>query len=301
MASTFPAISVIIAHFGADEDARTLLKETIASVRAQDYPGTVEVAVADDGSPWSAALRTRGSQPVTCRDRSHPLLKDLDPDLLVTGGVPEVFGKSRMLNATLAATTGPLVVLLDDDHPFLGHRALSAYARYLARYAFVMGRIINGDGSIRSPLHGMVQGSNLGVRRSLLKEAGGFEERCAQWGCGDDPALFWRIYQVIGTATPKQAVFAGDILTRDRRTGRWHGMADDARFVEGFREAYGVNPHHNPCRDFSQWMDYGRCSSPAIEYGVRLHNRLRRAIAPKASVLARALGLPPHPGPWSRP
>jgi biofilm PGA synthesis N-glycosyltransferase PgaC len=101
---THPAVPVTVLIAARNEADR--IQETIAYVAGQDYPGPIEVLVADNGSTdgtrtVAEAFGAATGQPVRCVSEPHP-------------------GKSHALNTGLAAVRTELVITLDADtvlHP----------------------------------------------------------------------------------------------------------------------------------------------------------------------------------------
>lgn len=109
--SRYPSVSILIAAY--NEEAS--IADTIRSIANQDYPGTFEVFVIDDGS----------------RDRTAAIVDACDHDWLHLLRQPHNAGKSAALNRGLAEARFDLVVTLDADS-FLYRDALrNLVERYL--------------------------------------------------------------------------------------------------------------------------------------------------------------------------
>jgi biofilm PGA synthesis N-glycosyltransferase PgaC len=110
--SRYPAISILIAAY--NEEAS--IADTLRSIANQDYPGTFEVFVIDDGS----------------RDRTAAIVDACDHDWLRLLRQPHNAGKSAALNRGLAEARFDLVVTLDADS-FLYRDALkNLVERYMS-------------------------------------------------------------------------------------------------------------------------------------------------------------------------
>lgn len=277
-----PDFAVLVAHFARDPAHRTLLEETLASIRAQRYAGRVEIAVADDGSAWSAPLLRNGEdlRILAGEDlRAAKLLADLPVDAYVVGRRAAASRKAVLLNRAIEASVAPRILVLDDDHALDAPDTLARLHRDLDRYAFVMGRLQNPDGSFRLFHDPRVQGTTFAIRRDTLDAVGRFGEHTAAWGTGDDPDFFWRLWRALApeAQAPKQALFAGDIITRDRCSGRWRPTAlPEAEFRAAFHDRYGVDPMDNPSRNKAAWMDHGARFPALAEAKYRVINALRR-------------------------
>ena len=110
--SRYPSVSILIAAY--NEEAS--IADTLRSIANQDYPGTFEVFVIDDGS----------------HDRTASIVDACDHDWVHLLRQPQNAGKSAALNRGLAEAHFDLVVTLDADS-FLYRDALrNLVERYLA-------------------------------------------------------------------------------------------------------------------------------------------------------------------------
>lgn len=85
----YPPVSVVIPHYNDHE----VLARTVKSVRAQDYPGPVEIVVADDGSPTPPAIE----------------------DAIVVTQPDEGFRAAAARNQGAAAASGDILAFVDAD------------------------------------------------------------------------------------------------------------------------------------------------------------------------------------------
>jgi poly-beta-1,6-N-acetyl-D-glucosamine synthase len=110
--SRYPSVSVLIAAYNEESS----IADTLRSIANQDYPGTFEVFVIDDGS----------------RDRTAAIVDACDHDWLRLLRQPHNAGKSAALNRGLAEARFDLVVTLDADS-FLYRDALRTLVeRYMS-------------------------------------------------------------------------------------------------------------------------------------------------------------------------
>jgi hypothetical protein len=271
-------ISVIIAHYAPEESYRRVLIQTIQSIRNQDYSGRVEIAICDDGSHWSRSL-LQGESTKGVFERSEieqePLLQDLDIDWYLVGRRTSQYNKAVLWNLAADLVQSDALVFLDDDHPFLRQDSITSYAKYLQKYEFVIGRIQNRGGVFRLFRDGQVQGSNFGIKKSLLNDIGRFNEATSLWGAGEDSDLFWKVYSKIGRQNRqhKQACYAGDIVTADLCSYRWASCTGNMdTFIKGFMNLYGVHPLENPCRSKKEWVEHTSAHPFLTESWYRLKN-----------------------------
>lgn len=286
-------ISVVIAHYASTPEHRAVLVETVRSIRRQSFPGRVEIAVSDDGSVWSAPLLEEGEpHRVFTREEivAEPRFEGLDIDLFVLGQPSPRYGKALWWNIAAKRATSDYLVFLDDDHAFTRRDALALFYRYLGKYRFVMGRLLNPTRAYRLYNDRSVQGTTFAMRRELLEAVGGFGEETADWARGEDADIFHKVYVELTRDgfEPRQALYAGEIITVDRCSGRWRGCSGGELedFYKGFAERHGVRPRESPCRDKTKWMDH---SSPHPERTEWWYRTLNGECGPDTGLIERAV------------
>jgi poly-beta-1,6-N-acetyl-D-glucosamine synthase len=239
-AATMPATVLIAARNEADR-----IRQTIAYIARQDYPGPIEVLVVDNGSTdgtraVAEAYGAATGQPVRCIGESRP-------------------GKSHALNAGLTAVATELVITVDADtllHPRavrqLVARLLSAPADVQAVAGSVLVRnsrdnlwtrmqewdYFLGIASVKR-MQGLYQGTLVAqgafslYRTRAVLAAGGWPD-----AIGEDIVLTWRLMRqgarvyyepsaVAFTAAPAR------LLHLARQRARWaRGMIEGIRSVK---------------------------------------------------------------------
>ncbi len=190
----WPPLTVLVAAY--NEEAT--IAETLRSIAAQAYPGSVEIILIDDGS----------------RDRTVEVARSLDMSALRILSMEKNGGKARALNAGLAQAGHELIVTIDAD-TFLYRDALKhIVARYLADPPGTVA--VAGAIHVRNSrdnwltavqewdyFHGIAvvkrvqslyqgtlvaQGAFSLYTRTALREAGGWPERV-----GEDIVLTWAL------------------------------------------------------------------------------------------------------------
>ncbi len=112
-AQDYPDVTLVVAAY--NEEAA--IRETLDYALRQDYPGTLELVVADDGSTDA----TRAIAAAVAGD---------DPRVRVV--TTEHGGKSEALNAALATVRSPLVATIDADTLLMPYALRRAVARMLS-------------------------------------------------------------------------------------------------------------------------------------------------------------------------
>lgn len=218
-----PDVSVVI----PTRNRARYLEVALASLARQEFGGTHEVVVIDDGSRDGTAL-VAGRAGVRCLRHEH---------------AP---GLNAARNTGVRATAAPLVAFLDDDvhvsHGWL-HALVEGARRHPDADAFggpirarLEGRTPSSCGRETPPITTldlgtqdtaakMVWGANLAIRRSALERIGPFDETVAGHGDEEDWLLALR-------AAGGQIFYLADAAVDHRRVG------NDARLLALTRAAY---------------------------------------------------------------
>jgi len=280
-------ISVMITHFAPPENTdycRNILKKTIGSIRNQNVDFDIEIIVCDDGSEWSTKKIAEDTIPhgIIVWEKSKILdtsfLADLDIDKYLYINSGRNYWAIQLKHHAYTVAKYDKVVILDDDHPFRGKKALARYNEYLERYAFVRGRVVGPTGIPQIFRSRNVQGTNYGLRKSLYFRFGGYGKYLFENGFGEDDDIFWQVYKELADNKNKtflkKACFAGEIVTKDIVSGRYvaqNTMGETIKdstslngnslpphveyFQRNFIETYKIRPGQNLSRDKSLWME----------------------------------------------
>ncbi len=269
-------ISVVITHYSPPQDTlgcRDVLKGTIEAIRRQRVAFDVEIILCDDGSDWS-------SRHIACQGmiewsrneiENASFLKDLPIDryLFVNSG-PEYWAV-RLKHRAYELALYDKVVVLDDDHAFLGNNGLERFNRYLDKYDFVRGRIIGPDGFPQLFCEKKVQGTTFGLKKRLYFEFGGYGKYLFENAYGEDDDIFFQAFRVLTDGgkrlVPIKACYAGEIVTKDLLSGRYLGGQAGGNaerydcLLTNFVKTHGVHPRRHIYRDKSLWMEIPSAAS----------------------------------------
>ncbi|MEO8290793.1 MAG: glycosyltransferase family 2 protein, partial [Gaiellaceae bacterium] len=238
----FPAVSLVVAAYNEEGG----IEEALAYALRQDYPGGLEIVVADDGSTDSTReiVRCRAA-----RDRRIRLLE-----------LPHQ-GKAAALNAALATTDAPLVATIDADTllmPFALRRAVGRLMAAPASTVAVAGAVLvrNSRSNIlarvqewdyflgisavkrqQALLQGtlVAQGAFSVYDRKALQEAGGWPDRI-----GEDIVLTWSLISKGGLTTFEPTAVAFTDVPVTFRTFRRQRQRWARGMIEGLRD-HGVD------------------------------------------------------------
>ena len=242
-----------------------ILQKTINSIRCQDRDDktNIKVVLTDDGS---AFIKHYSSQEIGYLTNSQlEKVKEtyqLNVDEIVAVAESEFYQKAELWNFYLfhQGSNYDLIIFLDDDHNFVKNDSLRKFIQhYQEGYNFIVGRLYHPvDGFRIFDYDTRVQGTTFAFTWNALKNIGFFSASVKNWGCGEDSDIFWRAY--LGHKDHKiKAICDGNIITVDNISGRWKYCLSKLGGVDIFKrkflEEYGVNPHQNPSRHKTEWMD----------------------------------------------
>lgn len=217
--STIPALSVLIAV----RDGADVIVDQLVALASQEFTGTWEVVVADNGS----------------QDQTVALVEDFAdvlPHLKIVDASARP-GQAFAINEGARATRGRSILLVDaDDLVQPGY--LASMAAALDENDFVAARLdcesLNAPWlrSSRPPTQTegigdpfgflpSAAGCSLGIRRSIFEEIGGFDDSIM---LGTDVDLCWRA-QLAGCSLR----FVPDAVVSYRYRDTWHGIFTQAR------------------------------------------------------------------------
>jgi glycosyltransferase involved in cell wall biosynthesis len=235
-----PIISVVVPTYGRGGRLGSL----IASLEDQDLGRPYEVIVVDDGSPAASraqlqALSTRASIPL------RTIMLDVNG------------GPARARNHGWRSARADLVGFTDDDcTPQRGW--LSALVSALGKYEFVQGRTQPdpAEGNRAGPFsrtmlvvreNGFYETCNMGYRRTLLEQMGGFDEGF-RYPAGEDSDLGCRAREAGASFSyDPDALVYHDVVNRGyleflRNTRRWAGVVRVVRLHPEMRRYFSRGP-----------------------------------------------------------
>src|SRR6266511_2895896 len=163
-AQDYPGVTLLIAAYNEEVGIR----ETLEYALRQDYPGKLDIVVADDGSTDSTRLIAASIA---------------DDDSRVRVVTTEHGGKSKALNAALAAVRTPLVATIDADTLLMPYALRRAVARMLT-----------------SPPDTVAVAGSVLVRNSRAGALARVQE--------------WDSFLAISSVTPQQALFQGTLVAQ---------------------------------------------------------------------------------------
>jgi glycosyltransferase involved in cell wall biosynthesis len=234
-----PLVSVVIPTRGRPE----LLRETLASIVAQDYAGPMEILVVHDREDDDPTLTELG------RDRRRV-------DSITNDGTPGLAGAR---NCGVRHTHGPIVASCDDDdlwHPAKIRRQVERLESDPQLLAVGTGiRLLMGDRDVDWPgqqetvthdrlLHNRVKelhSSTLAIRRTAFAKAGEYDEDLPH-GYGEDYDWLLRASRVgkVGVVTEILADIRKDVPSWFR--GRALNTADALEYLLAKHPDFARNP-----------------------------------------------------------
>ena len=288
----WPIVSVVIPTRGRPE----LLRETLATVVAQDYPGEMEIVVVHDREDADATLEALGAP--TRRIRA-----------VTNDGTPGLAGAR---NHGLRQTSGEVVASCDDDdlwHPAKIRRQVERLTSDPQLLAVGSGiRLLMGDRDVDWPgqselvsherlLRNRVKelhSSTLAIRRTAFAKAGEYDERLPH-GYGEDYDWLLRASRVgkVGVVTEVLADIRKDVPSWFR--GRALNTADALEYLLDKHPDFATD-RRGHARILGQ-IAYARGTAGERSAALRFAGRALRAspVAPHAWLgLVSVTGLDPQ-------
>jgi glycosyltransferase involved in cell wall biosynthesis len=228
--ATEPLISVVV----ATRDRRDRLPRLLAALETQRDAPPFEAVVVDDGSI----------------DGTYDELKRLGAEMglpLTPMRLETSQGPATARSAGWRRARGPLIAFTDDDcAPQPGW--LAAFARALEDADVVQGRTLPDPDQlvhrnvfshtiVNENERGFYETCNMGYRRSVLEELGGFDEGF-RWPYGEDTDLAWRAKRAGASVVFETAA----LVHHDVRRQTYVAHLRDLRRREGVVRAVKRNP-----------------------------------------------------------
>jgi len=272
-------ITFIIAHYdpGSKGECRQSFVRTLDTIHAQKEDFNVEIIVADDGSKYEDDFSTFSTNTINQNGRTIHHLKDDELDSWLKKedyNFPEIshwlylpkdkpcMSKARVLNAAISLAKSDLLFFLDDDNYFISEDTIKQIIQLYEEYSLIIGQIKDGNGRFR-PYHSYrVQGTTIGVKKSIMESMGGFGEWIEDISCGVDSDLFMKLYDAFSRDSELKACYTSRIQTVDSLSKRWRPFIPtffrNRRAKIAFKEEYNCpnyrSVRHNPSRNKTNWI-----------------------------------------------
>ncbi len=273
-------ISFIIAHYdpGSKGECRQSFVRTLDSIHAQKGEHNVEIIIADDGSKYENDFSTFSSVEINQNGRTIHHFKDnelLEWLKMEDYNFPEIshwlylpkdkpcMSKARVLNAATSLAKNELLFFLDDDNFFISENTIYHISQLADTYDLILGQIKDGNGRFRPYQSNRVQGTTIGVKKSIIEAMGGFGEWTEDISCGVDSDLFIKLHGYFSKNPNSKACYTDRIQTVDSLSKRWRPFIPtffrNRRAKLAFQTQYDCHNYrsvrHNPSRNKSTWIE----------------------------------------------
>ncbi|MBL7013026.1 MAG: glycosyltransferase [Candidatus Marinimicrobia bacterium] len=273
-------ITFIIAHYdpGTNTDCRQSFLRTLDAIHAQKDDFDVEIIVADDGSKYEDDFSTFSTKTLDQNGRTihhlkedelHTWLKKEDynfPEISHWLYLPKdkpCMSKARVLNAAISLAKSDLLFFLDDDNYFISEDSIKHIIQLYEKYSLIIGQIKDGNGRFRPYNSHRVQGTTIGIKKSIMENIGGFGEWTEDISCGVDSDLFLKLYDTFSRDTDLKACYTSQIQTVDSLSKRWRPFIPtffrNRQARRAFQHEYDCKNYrsvrHNPSRDKFRWVE----------------------------------------------
>ncbi len=273
-------LSIIIAHYdpGNHPDCVQSFHETIKKIFEQKESFSIEIIIADDGSPPHSEILQNYSD---TRSESGKLIYHLRGSKLQKYleqlNLPEGFisnwiylpkekpqmGKARLGNAAIELAKADNILFLDDDNYFISENTISVIMEILMEYHLVFGQIKDSNGRLRPFSSNRVQGTTFAVKKNIMKSCGGFGDWTEKVSSGVDSDIWWKLYHYFQKHPKLKACYTSKVQTLDSCSKRWkphiRQLLRHRAVRREFEKIHGCpnyrSARKNPSRVKTLWME----------------------------------------------
>ena len=129
--------------------------------------------------------------------------------------------KAKLWNYATQYTKSKYLFFLDDDNYFISNNSIDNIIKLFSNYDIIFGQIKDSNNKLRYYNSSRVQGTTIGLKKSIIEKIGGFGEWTEKVSCGIDSDLWWKLYHYFQKYHHLQACYTSDIQTLDSCSKRW--------------------------------------------------------------------------------
>ncbi len=273
-------LSIIIAHFdpGNHPHCFDSFCRTLEEINKQKSKHSIEIIIADDGSPMNSNISSMDVNSINWNDRiifdmvNHKLLHFLNRKKLP--GIEDIshwlylpknpicMSKARLWNAAASISKSEYLLFLDDDNYFISENSIQNVIKLLQNYSVVFGQIKDSNGRFRKYSSNRVQGTTFAIKKDVLKNIGGFGEWTEKTSCGIDSDFWFKLHKYFSDQKEIQVCYTDTIQSIDSCSKRWRPQIKhifrNRKIKNQFFEIHGCIDYkstvHNPSRVKSNWI-----------------------------------------------
>ena len=273
-------LSIIIAHYCTDknkEHYKSFLK-TLDIIQKQTNNNNIEIIISDDGSEYSKNILNDYSEVINIPNDTRKLFFLEETDLknhLKLHGINNNFitkwlyipkskpcmSKARLWNYSTNFSKSNYLLFLDDDNYFISQNSIDNILELFSKYDTIFGHIKDNNNRLRKYSSSRVQGTTIGIKKSIIKKIGGFGEWTEKVSCGIDSDLWIKLFNHHKQNPDSKACYTNLISTYDSCSKRWKKYTKifkDLKVKKEFLIHHGIklykNPKYNQSRQKNLWI-----------------------------------------------
>ena len=272
-------LSIIIAHYYSKNTLKeNPLIKTLASILQQQQNYEIEIIIADDGSNYSKNILKNYSKKIDIYDdiRQIYILENEKLNLflqekniqnnLITKWIylPKLIScmsKAKVLNYSVEYAQSNNLFFLDDDNYLISNNTIINLLNLFNQYNFIVGQIKDNNGRLRPYNSSRVQGSTIGIKKSIFNKVQGFGEWTEKYSCGVDSDFWIKIFNYFKQTNDLKACYSNKIKTYNSCSKRWKKYTKIFKEIKLKNEFYNLyncknykNVKYNLSRNKQLWI-----------------------------------------------
>jgi len=241
-------LSIIIAHYYSEiSDAYNPLQKTISNIEKEEFNGSVEIIISDDGSQYSKDIINFDSKRIEYNKRDLYILEGQELNTFLKKNnfkskyiskwvyLPKekkCMSKAKVVNYGTKLARYNNFLFLDDDNYFISKNSINNLFNLFFKYSFIVGQIKDNNERLRSYNSRRVQGTTIAIKKEIFNKVNGFGEWTEEYSCGIDSDFWIKIFSIFDKNKNYLACYTNQISTYDSYSKRWK------KYTKLFRDVY---------------------------------------------------------------
>ena len=269
-------LSVIIAHFRPLNLIENPLIRTINEINNQKNHYNIEIIIADDGSSYNFSFDDENVNTKIINDKKVYILENEKlesflniqkikvPNISKWVYYPKVnksMNKAFVTNCSVKISKSNNLLFLDDDNYFISKNSISNLMELFKNYDLIIGQIKDNNNRLRSYDSFRVQGTTIGIKKSIFNKIGGLGEWTSDFSCAVDSDFWIKLYNYHQDFNLK-GCYTNQISTFDSFSKRWKKYTKFFKEIKLRKKFYKLykcknykNHKSNLARQKKIWLD----------------------------------------------
>jgi len=269
-------LSIIIAHFKPLNLIENPLIKTISEINNQRDKYNIEIIIADDGSFHNFSFDKENINTEIINDKKVYILENEKlksflniqkikvPNISKWVYYPKVnesMNKAFVTNCGVQISKAHNLLFLDDDNYFISKNSISNLMELFKNYDLIIGQIKDNNNRLRSYDSFRVQGTTIGIKKSIFNKIGGLGEWTSDFSCAVDSDFWIKLYNYHQDFKLK-GCYTNQISTFDSFSKRWKKYTKFFKEIKLRKKFYKLykcknykNHKSNLSRQKKLWLD----------------------------------------------